>query len=178
MSKDLDWTLIPWSFIYEMGKHLNAIDYVYVRSVCMDWYNNMEEHQNALLLILLDLEDEDGTIKALSLFDLVLKEISPVRLIISYGLLRLYYLGSSHGCIFLGKYSLGQNGNKELSITLVNPFSDDILLNLPSLHENQIGHIFLNQQLFHIPNDNLVMVCYPHHHGRTIYFICPMKEYK
>lgn len=178
MSKELDWTLIPSLFSDEMDKYLNAVDCVRARSVCMAWFDSIKERQNAPLLILLDIEDEDGTIKGLSLFDLVRKEIIPIGPIISYGLPRSYYLGSSHGCIFLGKYSLRKNGNKKLSIILINPFSDEILLNLPSLRERRIGRVFLSQQPFRLPNDNLVVVYYPHHQGKTFYFICPMKEHQ
>ncbi|KAH7658612.1 F-box domain-containing protein [Dioscorea alata] len=139
-----DWASFPWiAMINFIANDLNAVDHVRFRSVCSQWRRHTQERQKAPFLILVDLDNRDDTIKTLSFFDIVGKAIIPLRPLASQRVANSYYLGSSRGWIFVGKYTAAQNGNQEqLRIALVNPFTDDII-NLPMLSNHPGGRVFL-----------------------------------
>ncbi|KAH7658611.1 F-box domain-containing protein [Dioscorea alata] len=138
-----DWSSLPDLAIASTSLFLNAVDHARFRSVCSQWRRHAQERQKAPLVILIDRESEEDTIKALSFFDIIGKAIIPIRPLASQRVANSYYLGSSRGWIFVGKYTAARNGNQEqLRIALLNPFTDDII-NLPMLSNHPRGRVFL-----------------------------------
>ncbi|KAH7658614.1 F-box domain-containing protein [Dioscorea alata] len=140
-----DWSLLPWkTMIRSITDDLNAVDHVRCRSVCSQWHRHTQERKKAPLVILIDRESEEDTIKALSFFDIIGKAVIPLRPLASQRVANSYYLGSSRGWIFVGTYTAeAQNGNEDqLRIKLLNPFTDDII-NLPMLSNHPRGRVFL-----------------------------------
>ncbi|KAH7658610.1 F-box domain-containing protein [Dioscorea alata] len=138
-----DWSSLPDLAIESTSLFLNAVDHVRFRSVCSQWRKHAQERQKAPLVILIDRESEEDTIKALSFFDIIGKAIIPIRPLASQRVANSYYLGSSRGWIFVGTYTAAQNDNQEeLWITLLNPFTDDSI-NLPMMSNHPRGRVFL-----------------------------------
>ncbi|KAH7658600.1 F-box domain-containing protein [Dioscorea alata] len=167
MSHHLDWSSLPVALIVCTAERLNAVNHVRFRSVCTAWRQHTEERRKAPLLILVDFNgrlhaSEPHRIKALSLFDIIRKEIIPIRLSASFRVSNCYYLGSSHGWIFIGRVPVSPSGSngQRLKIRLLNPFTDDFI-DLPSLRNvPPIGRVFLFGQPGNLQDNNHPTVIY------------------
>ncbi|KAH7658605.1 hypothetical protein IHE45_17G099900 [Dioscorea alata] len=140
MSNHRDWSSLPVTPIVLTAERLNAVDHVNFRSVCMGWRGQTQERRKAPLLILVDLDNRLHHIKALSFFDIIRKEIIPLRLLASFHVSNCHYLGSSHGWIFVGQVPVARQSR--LRIRLVNPFTNEYI-HLPWLTNPPHGRLFL-----------------------------------
>jgi len=95
-----------------------GVDHVCFLSVCSEWRGKTEPHQKAPLLILFDLDKRTDTIKGISFFDIICKEVIQLPFLAPFFQGDHYYLGSSHGLIFIG-----QLNHQCLTIQLVNPLT-------------------------------------------------------
>lgn len=85
-------------------------------------WKNTEARRKSPLLILLDLDRRTKIIKGLAFFDIVYKEIIPLPFLAPFLQGQHYYLGSSHGLIFVGELI-----SQSLAIKLVNPLAHVVI---------------------------------------------------
>ncbi|KAH7658617.1 F-box domain-containing protein [Dioscorea alata] len=154
------WSKLPWSAVNSIACNLNSVDHVHFRSVCTGWRSSTQERQKAPLVILMDRDNEGDTIKALSFFDIIGKGIIPLRPLANQVVTNSYYLGSARGWIFVGRHTAGQDGNQEqLSVTLLNPFTDKVIsINPPLLTKQHRGRVFLLHSP--LPDNTFIHVVY------------------
>ncbi|KAH7658607.1 F-box domain-containing protein [Dioscorea alata] len=158
---DRSWSKLPKLAINSIACNLNSVDHVRFRSICTGWHSSTQEREKAPLVILMDRDNEGDTIKALSFFDIVGQEIIPLRPLASEAVADSYYLGSAIGWIFIGNVFLAPNSNQEeLTITLLNPFTDVVIISPPLLTSQRRGRVFLVYSPRHLRDNYLTVVYY------------------
>lgn len=140
-----NWSCLPRLAVNFISRQLNAIDHTQFRSVCMEWRGHTKKREKIPLVILADF-NQDGTLKGLSLFDIIRKEAIVCLHRATFLLVRHdYYLGASHGWIFTGQIVVHEEcdypfeSHRVLRINLNNPITGSLII-LPLLGpETKLG---------------------------------------
>lgn len=114
-------------------------------------------------VILVEFDDRNHTIRALSLFDIIQKRIVQLEPSVFRKVQNCHYLGSSHGCLFVGRFI-----EEALHITLLNPFANEPPINLPALNCQPTGIVLLSERPTSVRNDHMTVVYCPRSDGRFL----------